>query len=86
MTPIECCGEERNGNFCPQCGKQLRSITPLVSLLDYVRISRASAEKNHKAYKKRAEERGLKEPPPTKVRKWQAWEEALKEILKKEAS
>lgn len=32
---MECCGENRSTNFCPDCGKQLRDPNPLREILKH---------------------------------------------------
>ena len=41
----ECCGEKRDSNFCPDCGRQLHSYGTLTTLLVYIRARQSHAKR-----------------------------------------
>lgn len=92
--PFACCGEVRTTPFCPLCGKQSAANTTLLGLLrhveKYARSQRASAdsiatEENDRTDSLSRRRRRYAERHKKTAMRWEAWRDALRELLEKAA-
>lgn len=98
MRKIKCCKQERESQFCPDCGKHLQD-DPLVTLQKYLRHQ---ADKASESLAKREEiteelkkddddvdERWLEgklSRARTHFDKWDSWAKAIEQIIKERQS
>jgi hypothetical protein len=75
---MKCCGEERDGNFCPVCGKQLR-YGPGWELLTFVRTSLKACRTSKASNERRG---GRRIPRDETIKKWERWQVWLESVLK----
>lgn len=91
---IECCGLERTGRFCDQCGKKLNDDWALESLLQHCIRTRDSLRKRFDDYNAEIDgmdlcESGVirvaksRERYQKKIKKWESWVEKLSELISK---
>lgn len=67
-----CCGSQHASKYCPDCGRKLIADRPLEGLMKHVRtqcLKMASLKKYGHS------------PRPEIVAKWEAWRDALKQLL-----
>lgn len=85
---MKCCGEERQGNFCQECGKAMGST--LNTLLRYVTSHAQTGRKRHETRKQHFEkqeggltDRGTRHLDAIEktALKWEGWQAALKEVM-----
>ena len=76
---IECCGSERDGRFCSNCGKRLEPATPGQVFLAYVRgVARRSQATAKGGYAKNPEKAVLA------YEKWLCWLELVEAWVKRD--
>ena len=75
-----CCGEDRETNFCPVCGADLKS-DPLVSLLRYIRNMQQNAQRYYDRHVDHADSKRGRHHR-AKIDKWQIWGDAVESVLK----
>lgn len=76
----ECCGQERDGNFCLMCGNSLADgKRPIDELLKHVS---KEARKHKDRHGSRYNNHYYNSKPET-VAKWQSWRDALVELMEK---
>jgi len=70
-----CCGEQRNGKFCQECGTELIADTVKRNLANYLNRQAKTVRKNidnRLAYNPEIEESTLKQWND-KIKKWEEW-------------
>ncbi len=88
---MDCCGQPCSTKFCPHCGETM-ALDPLVRLLRHIRGTQATAERTATKYEEYANETDreawsrescLRKASRSRrtAQKWQAWGEALAEVL-----
>lgn len=85
---VKHCGEMRDTPFCPQCGSELTKLSPVVTLLKHLKVSRDSSASVLKKLQDRLVERGIETDKIAKklsarqrvVDKWQGWIDAVVEL------
>ena len=63
---MECCGEERTTNYCPECGKRVRQLNDLERLMLHLTACHSRAVSKHQG---------------EASAKWRTWIEALLQRL-----
>ena len=88
---VQCCGESHMTVFCPHCGRKLKDVEPLASLLEHVRgqlqgaqSRAANTDQYDCAYYQSVPERRRRQEAQDQARvaRWAAWAAALEEVLK----
>lgn len=82
-TNAKCCGKDREGRFCSECGKEL-AISPLIELYEQCRRTEQSLiAKAARDRKDKQSGRGEKAAKALEknAAKWKAWAEAVEEVI-----
>ena len=91
---MRCCGGNRSGRYCTQCGAELvRPSDPLAELLSHVSTGVMAREKDLKRALEHVDDdpeyaaywRKIYERYKAVVSKWKSWEEALKRVVEGKA-
>ncbi len=78
---IECCGNENESPYCPQCGKQLYAPSVLHEILLHCQQRMHEAERRRK---QKEQYEGHHESLSRSYLKWQRWAQALSEAIDKD--
>lgn len=92
LSRISCCGQARDSNFCPVCGRQLREGMELQRLLLFLRNHEKQAkqrlETRHAFVLQRANGKPISGRAEAVLRrltkthdKWKGWADAVEEIM-----
>ena len=76
---MKCCGIERETKFCADCGMALEQ-QPIYTLLSHI-VSQARKSKRKSDKIKVSDPKWITHPSHRAAAKWEAWEEALRELL-----
>lgn len=79
---MKCCGKEMTTPYCPSCGKG--SSEPLVTLLAHVRKNATGHRKRVDGWLARNPDSHRSEKVRRIAEKWEAWRDALIEVIQKE--
>jgi hypothetical protein len=71
---MTCCGQNRASTFCPECGRKLRKVGTLKSLLAHLRRQQHLAEL-------RADRRPQVVGLADTLAKWKSWGDALERVM-----
>ena len=90
MVIRRCCGHERSGLFCSECGKPLGD--PLVTLLEHVKAHATQIRERHEYLSQEEDkfgdlnDRGKAQRLQREkaAKKWEAWQAALEDVLRED--